>query len=108
MSAAKSVLLCKASDLAPGSVRRIEHPDGPAIAVYNVEGTFYATDDNCTHGLSSLAEGMLDGDMIECAAHFGGFDVKTGKAVMAPCSIDLKTYKVEVRGDEVFAVLAAA
>ncbi len=106
MSAPKSVLLCRVADLAPGSVRRVEHKDGPAIAVYNVDGAFYATDDNCTHGLSSLAEGALDGDMIECAAHFGGFDVKTGKAVMAPCSIDLRSYRVEVRGGEVFAVLA--
>ena len=69
---AKSVLLCKAADLSPGAVRRVEHPDCPAIAVYNVDGVFYATDDNCTHGLSSLAEGLLDGDVIECAAHFGG------------------------------------
>ena len=37
--------------------------------------------------------------------HFGGFDVRTGKAVLAPCSIDLKTYPVEVRGDEVYALL---
>lgn len=102
---ARSVLLCLAADLAPGSARRVEHSEGPAIAVYNVDGTFYATDDNCTHGLSSLAEGMLDGDMIECAAHFGGFDVKTGKAVMAPCSMDLRTYKVELRDGAVFAVL---
>ena len=104
---AKSVLLCKAADLAPGAVRRVEHPDCPAIAVYNVDGVFYATDDNCTHGLSSLAEGLLDGDVIECAAHFGGFDVKTGKAVMAPCSIDLRTYQVEVRDGDVFAILPA-
>ena len=105
MSAPKSVFLCKTTDLAPGSIRRIEHPDGPAIAVYNVDGTFYATDDNCTHGLSSLAEGTLDGDMIECAAHFGGFDVKTGKAIQAPCSIDLRSYKVEIRDSAVWALL---
>ena len=105
MPAPNSILLCRAADLAPGSARRVEHPHGPAIAVYNVDGAFYATDDNCTHGLSSLAEGTLDGGMIECAAHFGGFDVKTGKAVMAPCSMDLRTYKVEVRGGEVFALL---
>ena len=105
MSAQKSVFLCNASDLAPGEVRRIEHPDGPAIAVYNVDGAFFATDDNCTHGLSSLAEGTLDGDIIECDAHFGCFNVKTGKATEAPCTIDLRTYAVEVRGDDVFAIL---
>ena len=101
----RSVFLCKSSDLAPGSARRVEHPDGPAIAVYNVDGEFFATDDNCTHGLSSLADGMLDGETIECDAHFGCFNVKTGKATAAPCAIDLRTYKVELRGAGVFAIL---
>ena len=105
MSAENALLLCTISDLEPGSVRRVDRADGPALAVYNVEGSFYATDDCCTHGLSSLSEGQLDGDLIECSMHFGGFDVRTGKAVLAPCSIDLRTYPVEVRGDEVFALL---
>ena len=108
MAAAGTVFLCKTADLAPGEIRRVERPDGPAIAVYNIDGTFYATDDCCTHGLASLAEGELDGENIECNLHFGGFHVPTGKAVFAPCSIDLKTYKVAVDGDEVFAVLENA
>lgn len=101
----QSVFLCKTTGLAPGCARRIEHPDGPAIAVYNVDGVFFATDDNCTHGLSSLAQGTLEGDTIECAAHFGCFNVKTGKATEAPCSIDLKTYRIEVRDGSVYALL---
>ena len=105
MSAEKSVFLCKVSDLEPGSVKRVDRADGPAIAVYNVEGSFYATDDCCTHGLSSLSEGQLDGEIIECSLHFGGFDVRTGKAVLTPCSIDLRSYPVTVRGDEVFATV---
>ena len=40
----KSLLLCKVGDLAPGSVRKVERPDGPALAVYNVDGSSYATD----------------------------------------------------------------
>jgi nitrite reductase/ring-hydroxylating ferredoxin subunit len=96
------IILCKTSDVAPGSVIRVEH-DELGLAVYNIEGVFYATDDRCTHGLSSLAEGALLGDEIECAMHFGTFDVKTGAPTGAPCSIPLKTYKVSVRGDDVVA-----
>lgn len=96
------LFLCKTGDLAPGQVRRIDRKAGD-IAVYNVDGTFYATDDRCTHGLSSLAEGDLIGDEIECSMHFGSFNVKTGEAMAPPCSIPIRTYKVEVRGDEVFA-----
>ena len=83
------VFLCKAGDL----------------AVYNIDGTFYATDDRCTHGLSSLAEGDLIGDEIECSMHFGSFNVKTGAAMAPPCSIAIRTYRVELRDGEVFAVI---
>ena len=37
------------------------------LAVYNIGGGFYVTDDECTHASASLADGMLDGDVIECA-----------------------------------------
>jgi len=105
MSGEKSLLLCRVSELEPGSMRRVDRADGAALAVYNVDGSFYATDDCCTHGLSSLTEGELDGELVECSMHFGGFDVRTGKAVLAPCTIDLKTYRVEVRDEEVYALL---
>lgn len=96
------IILCKTSDVAPGSVVRVEH-DERGLAVYNIDGVFYATDDRCTHGLSSLSEGSLMGDEIECSMHFGTFDVKTGQPTGSPCSIPLRTYKVEVRGDDVYA-----
>jgi len=98
------VFLCKTGDLAPGSVKRVDRKEGD-IAVYNIEGEFYATDDRCTHGLSSLAEGDLLGDEIECAMHFGSFNVKTGAPMAPPCTIPIRTYKVEVRNDDVFAVV---
>ena len=56
----------------------------------------YATDDTCTHGLSSLSQGELDGDIVECSLHFGAFHVPTGKPAGAPCSVALKTYRTEV------------
>lgn len=99
------VFLCKKDDLAPGSVKRIDREAGD-LAVYNIDGEFYATDDRCTHGLASLAEGDLIGDEIECTMHFGSFNVKTGEPMAPPCSIPIKTYKVEIRGDSIFAVLA--
>ncbi|MGE3644381.1 MAG: non-heme iron oxygenase ferredoxin subunit [Beijerinckiaceae bacterium] len=98
------VFLCKTGDLAPGSAKRIERAEGD-IAVYNVDGAFYASDDRCTHGLASLGEGDLIGDEIECTMHFGSFNVKTGEPMAPPCSIPIKVYKVEVKGDEVFAIV---
>ena len=93
------LFLCKTSDLSPGAVMQVERPEG-ALAVYNLDGQFYATDDRCTHGLSSLADGE-----IECSMHFGSFDIVTGQPRQSPCSVALRTYPVEVRGDDVFAIL---
>lgn len=97
---ANQIVVCKTSDLAPGEMKRVEHDD-QGLAVYNVDGTFYVTSDRCTHGLSNLSEGVLMGNEIECAMHFGTFDVTTGEPTGSPCSIALRTYKVEMRGDEV-------
>jgi nitrite reductase/ring-hydroxylating ferredoxin subunit len=83
-------------DLNTNSIRRFEL-DGKAIAIYNIDGVVYATDDNCTHGLSSLSKGELDGDVVECSLHFGAFHVPSGKPVGAPCSVALQTYRTEVR-----------
>ena len=44
--------------------------------------------------------------MIECTLHFGAFNVRTGKAVQAPCFVDLKTFRAEVRDGQVFVDLS--
>ena len=53
------------------------------IAIYNLDGAFYATDDICTHAYASLADGYIEGELIECPLHGGCFDIKTGKAPTA-------------------------
>ena len=88
--------ICPLQELAANSVRKFE-VDGKAVAIYHIDGVVYATEDTCTHGLSSLSKGELDGDVIECSLHFGAFHVPTGKPVGAPCSIALQTYRTEVR-----------
>ena len=93
-------VLCAAADVPQDSVKRFE-VGSRAIAVYNVGGSFYATDDECTHGAASLSDGILDGEVIECTMHFGAFNLKTGEAVAPPCSIPLRTYKVTVRDGQV-------
>ena len=68
-----------------------------AVCLYNVDGTIHATDDLCTHGLASLADGYLEGDEIVCPLHDGRFCVRTGKATGAPCTVDVKSYSVMVK-----------
>jgi nitrite reductase/ring-hydroxylating ferredoxin subunit len=89
------VELCKVADVGAGEVRRIEAA-GLALAVFNVDGDFYATDDACTHGPGQLSEGFVDGDVIECNFHQGRFNIKTGECVGPPCMIPVKTYRTIV------------
>lgn len=98
---ATKVELCKADQVSPGSALRVEAA-GLTVAVFNLDGTFYVTDDACTHGPGSLSEGFIDGDVIECNFHNGQFDIKTGEVVSPPCMIPVKTYPATVEGDTVF------
>ena len=84
--------LCSTADLAPGNAIKVEAGD-LTLAVYNVEGEFFVTDDACTHGPGSLSEGYIDGDVVECNFHNGQFNIKTGEVVAPPCMIPVKTYR---------------
>ena len=87
--------LCSVDDVAPGGMLKVE-TDGLTLAVYNVGGSFYVTDDHCTHGPGSLSEGFLDGEVIECNFHQGCFNVRTGEVVGPPCTVPIKTYQTIV------------
>jgi nitrite reductase/ring-hydroxylating ferredoxin subunit len=73
--------------------------EGRAIALYRLEGAYYATAGRCTHADACLAEGEVVEGHIECPLHFGLFDIRTGKAAGAPVAIDLKTYPVRIEDD---------
>ena len=94
------IRVAKAAELAPGSVLRVDVA-GKAIAIYNLDGTYYATDDICTHAYASLAEGFLDGATIECPLHGAQFSIKTGEALSPPASEPLATYAVRVEGEDI-------
>lgn len=94
-STAKQLDLCAASAVAPGAALKIEIDD-LALAVFNVDGEFFVTDDLCTHGPGSLSEGYIDGDVVECNFHNGQFNIRTGEVVSPPCMVPVKTYAVTV------------
>ena len=99
----KDIMIGSLADFPVGEIRLAALPDGTNLAIYNVEGTLYATADLCTHGEASLSEeGMLTGNIVECPWHFGTFDVTSGKATGMPCTIPLKTYVVKLVEDSVY------
>ena len=78
---------------------------GKEVAVYNLDGTFYATDNICSHEYALLSEGWLENGCIECPLHAAQFDIKTGKALSAPADTDLTVYQVKVEGDDILVKL---
>jgi nitrite reductase/ring-hydroxylating ferredoxin subunit len=93
--------LCSTSEVEPGVALRVERGD-LALAVFNVGGEFFVTDDACTHGPGSLSEGYVDGDVVECNFHNGQFNIKTGEVVSPPCMLPVKTYRTLVEDGKVF------
>ena len=89
------VKIATTGDVAPGEVK-VYDVDGKRIALCNVDGTFYAIDDVCTHDGGPLDQGQLEGEQIECPRHGARFDVRTGRAVVLPAIVPVRTYPVEV------------
>ena len=92
--------LCSAAEVAPGTALKVETGE-LALAVFNVAGEFFVTDDMCTHGPGSLSEGYIEGDVVECNFHNGQFNIKTGAVVGPPCMVPVKIYKTLVENGRV-------
>jgi len=97
---AEYVRVASTGDIEPGRVQVFE-VNGRQIAICNVDGTFYAIDDVCTHDGGSLDQGELEGNEIECPRHGALFDVTTGKALTLPAVRPVETYEVQVEGDDI-------
>ncbi|HVZ13840.1 MAG TPA: non-heme iron oxygenase ferredoxin subunit [Bauldia sp.] len=99
------VRVCAVEDLQPGRIMRLDIKDKTYAVVRVADGTYYALDGYCTHERTLLTDGLVTGFDLECPAHFGAFDVRTGEAVMPPACVDLRSYPVRIDAGEVFVEL---
>lgn len=88
-------------EIQPGAEPLVVEVNRRWIAVYNIDGEFYAIEDRCTHDDGPLAEGKLCGSIVECPRHGATFDVKTGKVLSPPALVDVPAYEVQVQGDNI-------
>lgn len=95
--------VCKTSDLVEGQGNQYE-VNGQDIAVYHVDGKFWATADFCPHRGGSLGHGKLDGKTVICPNHGWQFDITTGEC-LNNVSGEVDTFEVSVEADEVFVEL---
>ena len=99
------VIVGPIDDLPTGACASFELPSGSELAVYNVDGEFYATENLCPHRGARLTEGALCGHVIECWLHGWQFDVRSGECLTVPDRI--KTYRVTIEDQMIKVTLTA-
>lgn len=92
--------VAKVEELAPGTCRTAD-VDGVMIAVFNLDGEYYAIEDMCTHDGETLTGGDVEGDEIVCPRHGSHFSIKTGEALSPPAYEPTTTFPVRVEGGKV-------
>jgi nitrite reductase/ring-hydroxylating ferredoxin subunit len=73
---------------------------GRQIAVFNLQGKFYALDNRCPHQDYPLGMSPIFNNLVICIGHAWRFDIKTGECYTVP-GVCVRTYEVIVDGDEV-------
>ena len=97
---ARLIKIAEAKDVPAGQAAAFTI-EGQKIALFNVEGAYYAIADTCTHCGGPLSEGDVQGTKVTCPWHGADFDLKTGAALGPPAQKGVPCYKVVVEGDDI-------
>ncbi|WP_206789727.1 bifunctional 3-phenylpropionate/cinnamic acid dioxygenase ferredoxin subunit [Amycolatopsis sp. MtRt-6] len=95
-----AVFAGRAADIPEGAAVVVELD--ARVAVFNVDGEFFAVEDRCSHQEAFLSEGFVDGRTVECPLHASCFDLRTGRPSGPPAVRPVRTYPVVVRDGSVF------
>ncbi|TFL14490.1 non-heme iron oxygenase ferredoxin subunit [Pusillimonas caeni] len=79
--------------------------DGKQLALHHTEGEYFVTDNVCTHQYALLSDGYIEDGCVECPLHQAQFDLRTGKAMCAPATVDIQTYEVKTEGEDILVAL---
>jgi 3-phenylpropionate/trans-cinnamate dioxygenase ferredoxin component len=94
------VKVARTEEIRPGQAKLID-VKGKQIALFNVDGEFFAIDNMCTHEEASLAEGEICGHEVTCPLHGAKFDIRSGAVLGPPAYDDVASYPVRVSGGDV-------
>ena len=95
------VPVCTIAELLPGEFRVVWDGD-TAIAVYNIEGEYYAVEDTCTHDGGELTGGELHGFEVECPRHGARFDLRDGAVTAPPAVVPIEVFPVHVENGMIY------
>src|SRR5262245_10743333 len=96
------VKACAVADVVPGTGKTITL-EGQELALFNVDGTFYAIDNTCPHRGGPLGEGELEGCVVTCPWHAWQFDLSTGESITDDMSV--VRHETRIEGDDVLVAL---
>ena len=94
------VKVAEVSEIPPGDMKAVR-VGNEEILLVNVDGSFHACDDVCTHSYASLSEGDLDGAEVQCPLHGATFNVATGEVLTPPAAEALRLFEVRVEGSDI-------
>jgi len=97
---AQFIKAANTDDLKPGSGTLVEL-EGRRIALFNIDGNYYAIDDTCTHRGGPLSDGFVEGEKVTCPWHGAQYDIKTGAVLRPPAPQGVNKYNVRVQGSAV-------
>lgn len=92
---------CADGDIAEGGHHLVDIGGGIEVAIFYVNGSYYAIEDICTHDDGPLAEGELEGCQLICPRHGARFDIRTGEALTLPAYRPVERYDVTVEAGRV-------
>ena len=95
------IFVCRLDELPPGESIRVVTGLPAPVAVFNADGELFAIDDTCTHQDASLADGWLEGCLVECPLHASSFDLRTGQPTCPPARESVRTHQVSVVDGEI-------
>ncbi len=96
--------VCATTEIEDGEGLKVDSVR-PPIAVFHLDGEYYATADTCSHADSSLSEGYVEDGEVECVWHLARFCLRTGAARTLPATAPIRTYEVRVEDGEVHVLL---
>ena len=99
------VPVAKTSDLSDPGQMLVEVEDR-IVVLFKVNGQYFCIDDICTHDGGPLSEGRLDDHTIACPRHGAKFDIRNGKALTMPATVDTAAHEVKVEGENILVRLS--
>jgi nitrite reductase/ring-hydroxylating ferredoxin subunit len=94
------VKVAKTDEIAFGQAVGVE-VNGKGLALFNIDGNFYALDDTCTHKGGPLSEGAIAGEEVTCPWHKAKFNIRTGHVLSPPARRGVRRYNIRVMGTNI-------